>query len=314
MADSMSPDDRELAESINDFEAAMSARRPDLKPPALDTILAAIDGSNQDRMTLALAREIARRSSAEVWIAYPYPGPDDARRGAYLAHLVEEVTTTGVRAQAVLRSADTAPPYRQIMALSETFHADLLIVPAPFFDAFSELGSDSIGVNLDKLMTQPLPLMIVREPRDDPVQSLRPVLLPLTLHVEENPLAAAWALRLIEEGGTIRVVAVVEDEVLEAAAQLIGEHQAADLDLERLAGLARPQTAGLIAELQRQAQARSLDCRVSVQKGDLVDRVSELAEEGQRLIVTGCDTDPASRSYRNVQAIIRRARDPVLVV
>ncbi len=140
------------------------------------------------------------------------------------------------------------------------------------------------------------------------------MLLPLSVHVQENPLAAAWALRLIGDGGTIRLVAVVEDDVIEAAAELIGEHGAADLDLDHLARLDRPEVAGLIAEMHRQAQKRSLGCHVSFRRGDLVAQVIELAEEGQRLIVTGRDTDPGSSSYRNVQALIRPARDPVLVV
>ena len=102
--------------------------------------------------------------------------------------------------------------------------------------------------------------------------------------------------------------------MLEAAADLIGEHDAADLDLDHLAGLDRPETAGLIAAMHRAAQQRGLGCQVSVRQGDLVSRVIELAEGEQRLIVTGCDTDPGSSSYRSVQALIRRSRDPVLVV
>ena len=198
--------------------------------------------------------------------------------------------------------------------MAEQLDADLLIVPAPYMDDFEVLGSDSIGVNLDKLMTQPRPLLVVREPRDDPAESLKPVLVALSVHVQENPMAAAWALRLIGPGGTIRLVAVVDDDVIEAAADLLGEHEAAELDRERLAGLGRPTTAGLIAEMQELAMERDLGCRVSVRQGDLVEQVIELAQESQRLIVTGCDHDAGSSSYRNVQAIIRRATDPVLVV
>ncbi len=51
-----------------------------------------------------------------------------------------------------------------------------------------------------------------------------------------------------------------------------------------------------------------------MRRGDLVQRVIEVAEQDRMLIVTGCDADPSSASYRNVQAIIRRSRDPVLVV
>ena len=192
--------------------------------------------------------------------------------------------------------------------------ADLLVVPAPYLEDFAELGSDSIGVTLDKLMTQPRPLLVVREPREVPADSLKPLLLALSTHVQDNPQAAAWALRIIGDRGAIHVVAVVDDKVLEAAAGLIGEHDAANLDLDHLAGLDRPETAGLIAAMHRAAQQQGVGCRVSVQQGDLVSRVIELAESEQRLIVTGCDTDPGSMSYRSVQALIRRAKDPVLVV
>ncbi len=187
-----------------------------------------------------------------------------------------------------------------------------MTVPAPFDEDFAALGSNSIGVTLDKLMTDPKPLLIVREPRDDPAQSLRPALLPQSVHVQENPLAAAWSLRLIGGGGTIRLAAVVEDDALDAA-DLLADHAAAEMDRDRLARLDKPQTAGLIVELHRQARERSLGCRVSVRRDDLVAQVIELAQEGQRLIVTGCDADSANSSYRSAQAIVRRARDPVPV-
>lgn len=314
MSNSMNPDDRELSASIHDFEAALGAKHVDLKMPAIDRILTAIDGSNQTEMTLGLAAEIVKRTSAKLHVAYPYPGPADPERESFLAKAVASLADKGVEGAAMGRSQEHSPPYAQIIAAAEGLDAHLVILPAPFFDDFDELGSDSIGVNLDKLMTYERPILIVREPRDDPAESLRPVLLPLSVHVQENPLAAAWALRLIGEGGTIQLVAVVEDDVLEAATDLVGEHAAADLDLEHLARLDRPETAGLIAEMHRQARQRSLDCRVSVRRGDLVSQVIELASEGQRLIVTGCDEDSASSSFRNVLAIVRRARDPVLVV
>lgn len=314
MTNSMNPDDGELAASMHDFEAALSARHIDLKPPALERILAAIDGSDQSAMTLGLAAEIVKTTSAKLHVIYPYQGAREPERESFLARALASLADQGIEAVAMSREQEGAPAYTQIITAAETFDAHLVIVPAPFSEDFGELGSDSIGVNLDKLMAYEKPLLIVREPRDDPAESLRPVLLPLSAHVQENPLAAAWALRLIGEGGTIRLVAVVEDDVLEAAADLVGEHAAAELDLEHLAQLDRPQTAGLIAELHRQAMQRSLDCRVSVRRGDLVAQVIEMASESQRLIVTGCDADPGSRSYRNVQAIVRRARDPVLVV
>ncbi|MBA3590580.1 universal stress protein [Methylibium sp.] len=310
----MKPDDRELSASIHDFEAALSAKHFELKLPALDVILAAIDGSNQSAMVLGLAAQIARRASTRLHVAYIHEGAANAESDAFLSQQVARLVAEGIEAVALAREPDSSPPYARIIAAADALDADLVIVSAPFLEDFAALGSDSIGVTLDKLMTQARPLLVVREPRDDPAESLKPVLLPLSVHVQENPLAAAWALRLIGDGGTIRLVAVVEDDVIEAAAELIGEHGAADLDLDHLARLDRPEVAGLIAEMHRQAQKRSLGCHVSVRRGDLVAQVIELAEEGQRLIVTGRDTDPGSSSYRNVQALIRRARDPVLVV
>ena len=312
--DSLTPRDGELAASMNDFEAALNARRVTLEVPALETILAVIDGSNQSAMTAGLAAAVAERSGARLHLAHVYAGAADPARERLLGELAERVGSGGVRVEVVAREPDERPPYERITALAAELDTDLLVVPAPYLEAFEELGSDSVGVTLDKLMTQSRPLLVVREPREDPRESLRPVLLPITVHLQENPVAAAWALRIVGEGGTLRLVSVVGDEVLDAAADLIGEHDAGELDLEHLAGLDRPETAGLVAEVHRQAQARGLGCRVSVRHGDLVARVMELADEGQRLIVTGCDTDPASSSYRRVQAIVRRAKDPVLVV
>lgn len=310
MPDGMDPDDRDLAESMHDFEAAVSARRFDLEPPALNRILVAIDGSNQSAFALGLAAELAGRSSAKLHVAYAYPGASEPERDRDLAAQVSSLAQAGLDVVAAARAEAETPPYERILELAAALDPDLLIVPAPYLEDLEELGADSIGVTLDKLMGQVRPLLVVREPRDDPQASLRPVLLAVTVYVEENSLAGAWALRVIGEGGMIRVVAVVEEGVIEA----LGEHAAADVDLDRLAGLGRPDTAGLIAELHREARERSLGCRVSVRRGDLVQRVIEVAEQDRMLIVTGCDADPSSASYRNVQAIIRRSRDPVLVV
>lgn len=312
--DSLTPKDSELSASMNDFEAAFSARKVTLEVPPLDTILAVVDGSNQSAMTVGIAAAIAERCGATLHLAHVYPGPSDPERDRSPAELAERHAADGVRVEIVAREPDERPPHAQIRALADSLDVDLLVVPAPYLESFEELGSDSVGVTLDKLMTQSRPLLVVREPREEPRESLGPVLLPITVHLQENPLAAAWALRIVGEGGTLRLVSVVGDEVMEAAADLIGEHDAGELDLEHLAGLDRPETAGLVAEVHRHAQRRGLGCRVSVRHGDLVARVMELAEEGQRLIVTGCDTDPASSSYRRVQAIVRRAKDPVLVV
>lgn len=314
MADSLNPDDRKLKNTIHDFEAALTATQFDLATPELNVILVAIDGSNQSGMAIGVAAELAKRMSAAVHIACVYAGAPDADLDAALDEHVTRLTKADVNAVRAPRQQPDERPYTQITRLARSVNADLLVVPAPFLEDFAELGSDSIGVTLDKLMTQARPLLVIREPRDEPANSLKPLLLALSVHVQENPQAAAWALRIIGDGGTIHIVAVVDDDVLEAAADLIGEHDAADLDLDHLAGLNRPDTAGLIAEMHREAQQRGLGCRVSVRQGDLVSRVIELAEGEQRLIITGCDTDPGSSSYRNVQALIRRAKDPVLVV
>ena len=314
MPDNFSPDDRDLNSSMNDFEAALTAKRFDLTLPKLGVILAVIDGSNQGDMTIGIAAELAQRNAATLHVAHVYVGPPDtgrdAARDAYAARLAD----AGVTAVVAPRQQQDRPPYTQISGLARSIGVDLVVVPAPFLEDYAELGSDSIGANLDKLMTQSRPLLVVREPRENPVNSLKPLLLALSVHVEENPRAAAWALRIIGGSGTIHVVAVVDDDVIEAATDLIGEHDAADLDLDRLAGFNRPDTAGLIAAMHRVSQERGLGCKVSVYQGDLVSRVIELAESEQRLIVTGCEPDPASSSYRSVQALIRRSNDPVLVV
>lgn len=314
MPDSLGPDDSELTASIHDFEAALSAKQVDLKLPALKSILAVIDGSNQTEMALGLAAELAKQEQAQLHVAYAYRGSAEVERDTFLEQQIATLKESGINAVRAHRKFEDSPPYEQITLLSEELDTDLLVVPAPYLEDFAELGSDSIGVNLDKLMTQSRPLLVTREPREDASESLKPILLPLTIHIEENPLACAWAIRLIKQGGTIQIVAVVDDNILDAAKELIGEHDVADLDLEHLAGLKRPETAGLIAEMHRQAKQHSFGCRVIVRQGDMVTRLMELAEEGQRFIVTGCDTDPSSSSYQHVQAIIRRARDPVLVV
>lgn len=193
-------------------------------------ILVAIDGSNQSAFALGLAAELAGRASARIHVAYAYPGASEPEHDRDLAAQVSSLARAGLDVVAAPRAEPDAPPYEQILRLAEEVDTDLLIVPAPYLEDFEELGTDSLGVNLDKLMGRARPLLVVREPRDDPQASLRPVLLAATVHVEENPLAGAWALGVIGEGGMIRVVAVVEEDVIDAAAAL------ARLPRERAAG------------------------------------------------------------------------------
>ena len=114
MAGDTTTNDAELHASMNDFEAALTAKRVGLKPPRLDTILVLIDGSNQSDMALGLARELVGRCpGAIVHVGFAYPGATDAAYEDLLAERVASLAAQNIEARQVTRQQPDAPSYTQ---------------------------------------------------------------------------------------------------------------------------------------------------------------------------------------------------------
>lgn len=307
-------DQNDVTDSVHAFEAAVSAQKTTLTIPTIERVLVAIDGSNQDDTTVGIAAGIARAHGAALFVAYA-PENESQPHDDLLDVRVRALTEAGTKAEAV-RTDHTRRSFDQILDAADQTNAQMIVVDAPYLDDYESLGEASVGTNLQMLMSKAtVPLLVVREPLDDPTECLAHVLLGVTLHRIENGPAAEWALALLKGGEELRVLAVVDRDALHHVEIDPGEElDLADTDPEFLAGVRGPNIAGLIAAVQREAVARSLGCRVSVRTGEVVPAMSDFANHITRIVVAACPRDPAHAAYQRVEGLIRASKNPVLVV
>jgi nucleotide-binding universal stress UspA family protein len=307
-------EDRSLEESIGSFEAAMHAIEPDLYEPRLERMLVVLDGSNQDSTVAGIAQALAERTSASGLVSACYTGPDQTDLEAKL----QETAAAIPNARALPRPPDAATrkPFEQILALAQKEQCEIILLCAPYGENFDDLGAASVGSNLDLLLARAeVPLLVIREPKADPARCLQHLLVPITPYDPELVDAAAWTLRLAGPNADIRLLAVVDKDLLSAAGGVLKNQRDFDeMDERQLAGLNRPKAAGLIAAVQRHCAGSGQGCRVSIRTGDFVPIVSEFMNEQDGIVVAQAPRDPGATIFQRVQALTRACRNPVLVV
>jgi nucleotide-binding universal stress UspA family protein len=250
-------EDRSLEESIGSFEAALHAIEPEIHTPPLERMLVVLDGSNQDDTVVGLAKTLAERTGARCTVAACHGGPEQAD----LERNVRDAADSIPNAVAAPRTEEGSArkPFEQILTLARKDQCQLILLCAPYGEDFEALGAASVGSNLDLLMARAeVPLLVIREPKADPAQCLQHLLVPITPYDPELVDAASWALRLAAPKADIRLLAVVDKELLNAAGGVLKNQRDFDeLDERQLAGLNRPKAAGLIAAASACAQATS---------------------------------------------------------
>jgi nucleotide-binding universal stress UspA family protein len=305
--------EQELRENMDMFSASVAAEHVALVSPRLDTIVVALDQSNQDRTTEAMAIGLAQRYDARLHITYATADVWDEAKARYVLERHQSLAERGVQ---VTHSQAEGTPVDQILEVCQAVQGDLIVFCAPYLEDFLMLGHESVGSNTDMLLHRStVPLLIVREPQDDPLACLRQVLCPLTQHDNDSILTAAWALTILAPGGHLRVMGVADEEAITLAQHLIGQHiDIHNFDLSMLAGINAPRNAGLIAALQRRSQEANLGCTVTVQAGEFVVRVAEYANAQPCLVALGGLQTRTDVMSQRLQALVRELRHPVLVV
>ena len=308
--------DRDIDATMDQFEAAVSARPLDLPEVTLRRALLALDGSNQDRAVLDVGRAVAARLGSGLVLTYAYERPGaDAEHDSYLVRQAEQLAAGGVDIEHA-RAEGGGRAFQQILSVAEAKACDFLVLPSPYLENIDDLGRASVGTTTDVLLhRRSCPLLIVRKPAANVRERLENIVVPLNLLARHAAEAAAWSLKLAPEDGLIHLLAIVDDDMLETMRHLVGQSFAADdMDEATLAGLGRPDMAGFVAAVQRRAAAADIDCRVSIRHGDVVPAVSEFANAEPCLLVVGCGKSSGSDSYQRALALIRESANPVLVV
>lgn len=277
-----SSDESDIFEDVGLFEAAVHAKPLELELPALKRLVVALDGSNQDATARLLAAELAQRTRATV----------SEHAGA-------------LEAAAVLAACAEA-------------HANLLILPVPFGRDISQLKDESLGEVVDLLLLEaPLPVLCVRDPMDEGsvAAALANVLLPVNVHAEGNPQAAAWAFCLLGQRGGLELLAIADRDVLEEARRLLGDAiDALALQQSALERTVTHEIAGLIAAVQRQGAERGVHVHVEILMGRAVEAILARANASPRLTIVATPRQHTNPAFHRAADIILGARGPVLIV
>lgn len=316
MVDITQATDTDIQQSVDAFSAALRARDVELRTPRLERILLAVDHSNQGETAERFAAALARAHRARVILLYAYEGRRDAAREDHLSARARALEAAGISLEPMEEPVRTEHGLRSFEQILETCAAkrpEMIVVPAPYLDDYTKLGEASVGANLDVLMGRShVPLLVVRKPGVEPEACLRNALLPITPYVPATADAAAWMLKLVATGANVRLLASVEHGEMQDIAPEPLDLDLPQVDAEKLAGLRRPEIAGLIAQLQRRTAEANVGCRLIVRGGDALETTRELVNADEGLLVLASCTEPFIQ-LRNL-ALVRCSTNPVLIV
>jgi hypothetical protein len=304
---------QELNESRSRFEAAVGAQAVDIRKPDVQRVVLALDGSNQDAPAQRYAAMICLQTGASLAVAFAYEGPEDDGKEKYRVDVESEIAASGIAVIPAIARPNGSKRYRsydQLLIACDHYQAQLIVVPAPYGDDFAELGTRSVGTNLDMLMSRSTAtLLVVRDPQRVS-QAVRQVVMPVTPYHPNLPIAAGWAMLLVSDEGVLDLPAVIDPGVLQAA----GLTPETELTPDQFAGLTEPAQAGLIGALQRQAAERGVGCRVKLRAGEPADEILKVEGDEGRLYVISTPRAPRATAYQIAQAVVRASADPVLIV
>lgn len=305
---------RDIDTTVDQFEAALAARKFEIPQIGLNRMLVALDGSNQDRAVLDLSRAIAARFHARLLVTLAPEATLNSGQREYVSQAAAELSNAGFDAEPALPN-ESGRAFDQILNVALDQRVELIAFPSPYLEDFRDLGAASVGTTTDLLLHRRTgPLLIVRKPAENVREQLEDVVVPLGLLSGRPELVAAWAIAVAPADGLIQLVGAVDQGVMRSLGKLIGATRAGALDSDRMAGLDDPETAGFIGAVQRRAADLGIDCRVRVEEGDLVSAVSAVANEQPSLVVAGCGAECTTADYQDVAALVRQSKNPILVV
>lgn len=297
--------DQAVEESMQLFRRARVSSVPSIQPRHPHGVLLALDGSSQDALTVAMARQFRERFQCSLTVV-------DARETAASDQLA---ATTAEALAAVLLPKATGDSYEQILAAVEQSRCDLLVVPSPFGRDLQSVGPDSVGTVIDVLLARsPVPVLIVREPYQPEGELFRRVRMILTGENEAACSAAAWATGLIGSAGTFQLILLLERETCENMQALM---QSIAPEVEVNADSLSQALATAHVRLHRGLQEAAAQVGFQYQLRLLVEGQSRPPateeQDVEALVVLALERgDHASQG--GVQGRIRRSRSPVLVV
>lgn len=300
--------ERFVEEQVEAFEEALHGVRP-VELPATETILLALDQSQQDELVVSLGTALAHRLHADLVLTSGFPEEAADAAEAYVSKIRERLRRGGLESRVLWPTGEE--PFERILRTVDEAKADLLVLPAPYFRDIETLGEDSVGTTLDVVLTRsPIPVLVVRDPQVDAEEVLERVRLAIFDADSSSHRAAEWALALVAQG-RLAVLALVEEELVERIEGALGPEAISEEEIaERLARGFVP----LVSAVVRWCAERGMECDVTYETEDLVRGILEGTDDKPALLVLRGyvpEDRPAEKVARDV---ILRSRMPVLVV
>jgi len=297
--------DEAVEESMSLFSRAKVSSVAPVDPRRPGHVLLALDGSSQDALGTAIARQFHDRFSCAVSVV-------DARENVPSNELAARIASS---MDADARPKTAGDSFEQILGAVDESQCDLLITPCPYGRDLETVGPNSAGTVIDVLLARsPVPILVVRKPYEPKGDLFRQVLMILTAENEAAPTAAAWAAGLIAARGTFRLVLVLEREMYQNVHALM-ESIAPDVDIsaESLSHALAHTHMRLHRSLQKAAAEHGFEYKLKLQVEGEAGSLTVEDERSHPLIVLALErSDHASQG--SVQSRIRLSPNPVLVV
>ncbi len=297
--------DEAVEESMSLFSRAKVSSVAPVDPRRPTHVLLALDGSSQDTLGAAIARQFRERFDCEVTVV-------DAREDVPSNELAARIASS-MEAHALPKMP--GDNFEQILTAVEESQCDLLITPCPYGRDLEAVGPNSAGTVIDVLLARsPVPILVVRKPYEPKGDLFRQVLMILTSENEAAPLAAAWAAGLIAARGVLRLVLILEREMYQNVHALM-ESIAPDVDVsaDSLSHALAHTHARLHRSLQKAAAEHGFKYKLKLQVEGEAGSLTVEDERSHPLIVLALErSDHASQG--SVQSRIRLSPNPVLVV
>jgi hypothetical protein len=297
--------DESVEESMDLFERAKVGTVAPVEPRRPQELLLVLDGSSQDGLAVAIARNLHQRLGPAVQVldARETDSPDD------LAERIAE----SLGAAALAKPAGTS--FEQILDATESSGADLVIVPCPYQRDLESVGPDSAGTVIDVLAARsPVPLLVVRRPFEPQGDLFSRAQIVLTRENEAAPAAAAWAVGLAAPGAALRLVLVLEEEFYENLKALMPSiAPGVEVSHDALSNALAKTHVRLHRSLQKAAAEGGFGYQLVIERHGEAGSVFPTDESPEALVVLPLErADHASQGF--VQEQIRLSAHPLLVV
>lgn len=301
----MTTDYEDLNDSLGAFESSLlpSSSRISLIEPNADVVLLVVEGSTQDATAIALTAELARRLQAKVMVTCAMP-PDTIDPDEAIGSAVDALANgpQPIAAQTIPWRGEGAA--REILDDITSARAGLVVVPAPYGDDYGICSGVSLGHVVDVLLAQVrVPLLLVRDPLDEPAACFRHVLMPVHVSARACAIAASWAFRLVDAAGVFEVVSVVDGEV-----------RAGSKSTDEALRSHRQELGSLVAAVARHGASVGVDVRVEVEVGRTVERLLEHSASTPTLLCATLPDDRTSVAFHRLHDLVLASKNPVLAV